>query len=518
MVRLVALASLACVAPLSAQLIPVKTIPIAQGNQFQIFPAANLGMGSVSIALEDPVQDPFVNPASASRLRASRFFSSPTVYSVSRGAGGGRSLPVAILARRANWYGGLALALQQVEPSRPPRSDNDVIFAPADRHVGPTPPLPPSGGGFGPGPIGVNTREDLRAHGNRFAFGMIGRSIPSRNISIGASALWNGLHAVDGVDLLYDGSRRLAQSGHSLDLRVGALKEWPGERGTRALEALVVHNRFRTTHDVTFGDQFWDPNTQQFFEQLRRQRNFDHTSTWGLQLNYRMPVATPGWRIGWLVVANRSTHPMVADNELSTLPAVPRDPGRTTAYNLGIGVAKMRGLSRFGLDVIYEPMASYTWTAASDPVLTTAGDTIPIGGKTVENRFRFTNALFRIGVDEVLRFDGTGDAVGIQLGLIGHAIRYRLAQRDHVQQLQRNVRASWFEWTPTWGLSVRLPELELRYQGRSTKGAGRPQPNFFFGGPVAFAGTSIVGAPIGQFQMTDVSTVTHQISISVPLR
>src|SRR6267154_1309977 len=110
-------------APVRAQLIPIKTIPIAQGDQFQLFPANNLGMGSVSIALADSLNDPFVNPATGTRVAGARFFSSPTVYNVSRKAGGGRSLPLAVLARRAAWYGGLALALQQVDPSRPPQAD-----------------------------------------------------------------------------------------------------------------------------------------------------------------------------------------------------------------------------------------------------------------------------------------------------------------------------------------------------------------------------------------------------------
>jgi hypothetical protein len=501
--------SLCVIQPARAQLIPVKTIPLAQGNQFQIFPSANLGMGSISIALEDPIQDPFVNPATGSRLEVSRFFSSPTVYSVTRGTGGGRSLPLAVLARRANWYGGLALALQQVEPSRPPEPDGGVVFAGVD-------PLPP----FGPGQVQVVPGPDLRAHGNQFAFAMVGRSIATRNISIGASVLWNGLHAVDGVDLLYDGSRRLSQSGHSLDLRAGALKGWSGVRGSRSLEAILLHNRFRARHDVTFADLFWDPATQQFQEQARHERNFDHTSTWGLQLNYRMPLAAPGWRIGWLAVANRSSHPRIPNYELTNLPAIPRDPGRTTAYNLGIGVAKMRGLSRFGVDLIYEPIASYTWDDADAPVLTSAGDTIAVGGKMIENRFRFSNALFRIGVDEVVRLKDA-DAIALQLGLIIHSINYRLRQRDHVQLQLHSLKSSWVEWTPTWGLSVRLPTVELRYQGRATKGAGRPQSNFFFGGPVLHgAGLSIIGPPPidSRLVMTDVSTVTHQISVSLPLR
>jgi hypothetical protein len=505
-VRLAAL-SFCIISPARAQLIPVKTIPIAQGNQFQIFPSANLGMGSVSIALDDPVEDPFVNPATGSRLQASRFFSSPTVYSVTRGAGGGRSLPLAVLARRANWYGGLALALQQVDPSRPPQPDGGVIVnAPV-----PTPPLPP----FGqtqvlPGP-------DLRAHGNRFAFAMIGRSIPGSNLSIGASVLWNGLHAVDGVDLLYAGSRRVAQSGHSLDLRVGALKQWPGERGARSLEAILLHNRFAATHDVLYADVFWDPGTLQFQEQARTEHNLDHTNTWGLQLDYQMPLAAPGWRIGWLATANRASHPKIPNYELENVPVIPRDPGRTAAYNLGIGVSKVRGPARFGVDIIYEPIASYTWADAAAPVVTTAGDTIGLGGKTIENRFRFSNALFRIGVDEVLQANGT---TAFQLGLIVHSIHYRLAQHDNVQLQQRSLESGWVEWTPTWGLSLRLPEIELRYQGRATKGGGRPQSSQIFIGvrEMAVAGGTILAAPTGQLFMTDVSTVTHQISVSLPLR
>jgi len=507
--RAVCLATLSfCfVSPAQAQLIPIKTIPIAQGNQFQIFPSNNLGMGSVSIALPDSLQDPFVNPATGSRLQTSRFFSSPTVYSVTRGTGGGRSLPLAVLARRANWYGGLALALQQVDPSRPPEPDGGVIVDVAL----------PNPGGFGP--TSVVPSPDLRAHGNQFAFGMIGRSIPGRNLSIGASVLWNGLHALDGVDLLYAGSRRLAQSGHSLDLRVGALKEWPGERGARTLEATLLRNTFAATHEVTYADAFWDPTTQQFQEQARIERNFDRSNTWGLQLDYRMPLPTPGWRIGWLATANRSSQPKIPNYELANVPAVPRDPGRTSAYNFGVGVARVLGPSRFGIDVVYEPIASYTWAHAAAPIVTAAGDTIATGAKTLENRFRFSNALFRIGFDERLRLTSNDSTVAFQLGLILRSINYHLVQTDHVQLQQRSLDTRWIEWTPTWGLSLRFPNVEVRYQGRATKGGGRPGSPIFIGmGGVRLDGASLVAPPNGQVIMTDVSTVTHQISVSLPLR
>src|SRR5207237_1308007 len=84
---------LALAGPAAAQLISIKTVPIAQGDQFEIFPSNNFGMGSVSIALPDTLLDPFLNPAKGARLGAARFFGAPTAYGISQGAGGGRALP-----------------------------------------------------------------------------------------------------------------------------------------------------------------------------------------------------------------------------------------------------------------------------------------------------------------------------------------------------------------------------------------------------------------------------------------
>src|SRR5437868_14436825 len=78
-----------------AQLISIKTVPIAQGDQFDIFPSQHQGMGGVSIALADTLLDPFRNPARGARLAVPRLFASPTFYGVSKGTGGGRPLPFA---------------------------------------------------------------------------------------------------------------------------------------------------------------------------------------------------------------------------------------------------------------------------------------------------------------------------------------------------------------------------------------------------------------------------------------
>lgn len=100
-------ASAACLAaalmalahPALAQLISIRTVPVAQAEQFDIFPSNNLGMGGVSIAVADTLLDPFANPATGSRLGAARVFGSPGLYSVSSDAGGGRTLPIAAFLR-----------------------------------------------------------------------------------------------------------------------------------------------------------------------------------------------------------------------------------------------------------------------------------------------------------------------------------------------------------------------------------------------------------------------------------
>ena len=496
-------------APVRAQLIPIKTIPIAQGDQFQLFPANNLGMGSVSIALADSLNDPFVNPATGTRVAGARFFSSPTVYNVSRKAGGGRSLPLAVLVRSTGWYGGLALALQQVDPSRPPGPDQFFgVATPNDvRVVAVDPPIP---------------QPDTRAHGNEYAFAMVGRDLSGSNISIGASALWTGLHALDGVDLLYAGSRRVVQRGHTLDLRVGALKAWPGQWGARSLEALILHNDFAATHTVTYVDNFWDPAAELLLQRARVEQNLDRTHTWGMHLKYAFPFNAAGWRIGWIATVNQSSHPKIPNYELANVPAIPRDPGHSTAVDIGIGLSKVRGAATFGVDFVYEPIRSYTRADAVALMSTASGDTLRAGAKTVENHFHFSNTLLRIGAGRDIELRGLGKAVGLQLGLMLRSVRYSLNQQDNVQALQRQLTTGWMEWTPTWGLSLRFPEFEIRYRGSVTHGAGRPQSQFTAAPwglrDVALAGGTILAAPSGPLNLTDVNTTTHQISLSLPLR
>jgi hypothetical protein len=501
----VALSSLTVLAfPAGAQLIQIKTLPIADGDQWRIFPSANAGIGGVSIALSDSLLDPFVNPAKGSRVtpgRTGAFFGSPTFYSVSENAGGGRTIPLGGIARSGSTFGAVMLALQEIDA------------------------IAPTGSQFNP--PGVFTTDGLASTNpvtpsrqNKYAFGSVGRVFAKAGVSVAASGQWSGLRDIDGVDLLYAGSAGIAQHGNAVDARLGVTKEWSrGASGTQTLEAILLHNRFSMTHDVTWADQVWDPNTRLFASRPRVDHNLDQTDTWGLHLAYARPLADSGWRIGAIATANLASHPKLPDYQISQVMVIPWDPGHSGAYDIGVGLAKANGPTTFGLDAIYEPIRTHTWGEAHGPVQTASGTMIPEGGKTTENHFRFSNAILRTGVAHDLAL-GTDQKLTLQLGVALRSIDYTLDQFDHVANVGHTQDESWIEWTKTWGVSVHFSDLEMRYTGRMETGTGRPgiaSRGVVFA-PADAAGSNILAAPNGALTLTGVAVTTHQISISLPIR
>src|SRR5262245_5070278 len=94
--RLVRACCMGVLAPLvfaaHAQVIRVKTIPVAETEQFSFLPSA--GMASVSIAVPDTLLDPFINPAKGGRVRHSQYFGAPSFFTVSSNTGAGTTFPV----------------------------------------------------------------------------------------------------------------------------------------------------------------------------------------------------------------------------------------------------------------------------------------------------------------------------------------------------------------------------------------------------------------------------------------
>ncbi len=185
----------------AAQIIAVKTLPIADAGQFSFFPSLTAGMGGVTIAVTDSLNDPFVNPATGARLRVPLAFGSPSVFSVSGGAGRGRTYPLGVLGRRGASFGGAAVALQSITEAQPSGAITSAAFPESQSDAG---------------------RSGPRS--NHYGFLMLGHTLAASGLSLGASAHWSDLGTIDGTSLLYADSRSVSQAGRLADFRVGSSK------------------------------------------------------------------------------------------------------------------------------------------------------------------------------------------------------------------------------------------------------------------------------------------------------
>ena len=200
--RILLCALLLCVfaPPLFAQWIPIRTVPIIAGNQTDFLPSVARGMGNLSIAFDDPLGDPFINPAKAQRLNGLTLFTSPTRNSWSNEDGtpvstvrGSSSYPGAALnsvpfggfLQRDNLFGGVLVSYQGYNAERTQGGSNWIR---------------PTVVGF-PEPV---TRSDIG--NNTYVFGLFGMQFPDANVSVAGSVSWGKYGAMDGVNLLYPGS------------------------------------------------------------------------------------------------------------------------------------------------------------------------------------------------------------------------------------------------------------------------------------------------------------------------
>jgi hypothetical protein len=474
-------------APLTAQLVTPKTVPVHQSDQFAIFPSDRVGMAGVAVAVDDTLADPFVNnPAKATRLRQPVLFATPYFHAISENRGGGRTLPLGGAGSFGRWSAAGLVALQQLD-------------RPSARW-------------------GARTSE--RNATNRYAAGVLARRFDG-GVSVGVSALHAGLGAVDGVDLLYAGSDRIRQDGGLTDLRLGATKQWAGGR---VLDVVALHNRTDMTHDVHFTTWRWDPVARRASMTERDEHNVDRTHIWGAHTQLVQPVGTNGWRVGGLATFNRLSHPKIPNYVIMN---IPRDPGTTFGYNVGVAAGRVVGPTTFGVDVTYEPMTSETWADAATDT-TGPGGLIRAGGRTVENRFRFDNMRLRVGAGRDYAIGGDRkSAIGYQVGLAAYAIDYRLRQWNRVQGSYRVQDEDWMEWTPTLALRIRARDLDVRYAYRATCGngnsclsGGRADDGLVFapnaGGDLGTGG--VIAAPSAPLTFDGGRASAHQLTIVVPIR
>lgn len=477
--------------PLFGQFIGIKSVPVASGNQFLILPSQTRGLGELSIAIDDPMGDPYRNPAKGIRISQNRMFSSPVFYQISGENGSGRTLPLGIALKRGDWYGGGAVAFQQISASE--QNEPPVIFTIAD------------------GRANIRNSHTLRDKNrlNWYGVGFVGKKLSDR-FSAGAGISWAGLDAVDGVEFLYGGSQNIEQTGHQLDLRVGLLGEWPGDR---TVEAVLLHRNFDMTHDVTYLRWRWDDFSGNSIPVAETERNLDRTRTWGLHLGYSRPIGRRGWKGGSIFTVNRKSHPKIPNYALMN---IPRDPGNTWAFNLGMGFSRQGNAGDVvGFELIFEPIWSNTWADAATTIITPDDRIIPRGAKTVNNDFSFTNWIIRFGVGH----QTPAKTFGFQLGMQVYIIQYWLDQTNFIEKFKRSQRERWAEWTPSLGLVWKFEQLELRYTGLITFGTGRPGLSGGLVSTDAAAGrtSDVILAPAGQLALASAHTITHQVMVAIPL-
>ena len=478
-----------------AQIISVKTTPLAESDQFSFYPTSDLGIAGVSIASRDTMHDPFVNPAKGRRLRRGFAFGAPTFFSASRNTGTGETLPAGVMGHSGANFGGASLAIQSLTDG----GGNASLFPP-----------PPTAG-----PDGATFPSDAfnRSHTNRYAFVMLGHSFEAARLSLGVSAAWSTLEGIDGVRLLYAGTSALEQSGGSRELRLGALKEW---RGDQSLEAVVVDHRLSMSQLAGFSDSYWVPIGHTTVQKARVEDDRDQTRVAGVQLQYQRQLFNSGWRVGAMVTANRIDQPHMPRSEFTSIPS---DRGRSSAFDVGLGLSRSSRGTSFAIDAIFEPITSHLAATADSQIIANSGATIGAGSALVDNRLHFSNAIGRIGLSHDFALEDDGWALRLLVGVQARAIDYTLDQRDVVRESVRSGRASWMEWTRTWGWTLRVPAVEFRYAGRLTTGAERPVQPRFTGvfSPVSDVAIPFPG-PRASFTMEHVSVITQQLSLSFPIR
>jgi hypothetical protein len=483
----VAISTAASTAPGAAQLIPVRTVPVASGDQFRLVPSASMGMGGTRYAVDDSLADAWNHPARGGAIGSTLFLGSPTFYGISDDGGGGRSFPVSGLFTGSQWFGGASLALQQVE--------ND-----------------PGGTRFCSDVCCFSGRTgtlDDQFGRNVYASGFAGRRLGGGAWSVGIGTSVARLEAMDGVDLLYAGATSIEQSGDILDLRASVERQGETDR----IGAVVALNRVSMTHDVTYDEWIWNDSLQEGSVVRRLEKNQDHTRTFATQLLWDRRLAAPGWRIGASATLNYKDHPKIPNYSIQN---IPRDPGTTWAFEAGFGVSRSDERTTFALDVGVQPTWSDTWQNADSTDVDASEGRLEEGDRSIENEFSFLNFVLRTGLSHRV------SVVELQAGLDVRSYGYTLEQYDWVDVTRREQDEAWTEWAPTFGAALFLDALDVRYALRLTNGTGTPGLARQFPGPgletLAGLSNDFILAPGAPLTLEPARVVTHQISVVIPVR
>jgi hypothetical protein len=472
-----------------SQEIHIRTVPLAANNQSDFQPSLSRGMGNLSIAFDDPLSDPFTNPAKASKLQGVNLFFSPTRNSWSNEEGsilfsnsgsskykgtGINSLPFGLFLKKDNFFAGGLITYQSYSSER---STNDNLWLDLSR----------------------NNTEKNDIGDNTYLFGLIGTYFPELKISLAGSISWSDFEAIDGVNLLYPGSSDINQDGWAVNYKFGLTGELSEQD---QLDFVVGRSIFKSSHEVIYDNPIWFlADVRPGMSMYRTELNKDESNSWVVHTKYNHNINNK-WRVGTVFIVNWKEHPKIPNYSLAN---IPRDPGNSTAYNIGAGFTYSGERTTIGLEYIYEPISSYTWAEAGEDFVFTSKF------KTVENFFDFYNHIFRAGLNSRTEYDWLSFRLGVQL----HFNKYNLKQDDNIFRTSRTADENWLETTLCGGLTFKFSNIQMLYSlqvilGNGMVGAeGNGITRTFIEDAVR---NDFIIAPYGDLVVDEIPLVTQQIS------
>ena len=98
-----------------SQLIGIKSIPLATGDQFNMYPAENYGMAGLTIAVDDTLNDAYHNPAKGASIQGINLVTLPHFYSITKDLGSAQNFPLGFNYGNNEWFCGGMFSLQQLK-------------------------------------------------------------------------------------------------------------------------------------------------------------------------------------------------------------------------------------------------------------------------------------------------------------------------------------------------------------------------------------------------------------------
>jgi hypothetical protein len=463
-------ATLLFFARLFGQGIQVKTIPLLSTDQFAMTPSFRDDMGGVTLALRDPCQDLWENPARFSGSKSHLFlaprlnhwsYGQETAYHYRSGSplattsemlSSSRlfALPAAFVYRNGNSYGSGLLAAQTVSAQN-------------------------------------SNQENFNAGNFPFA-AAAGHYFPALRTAIGLGASYIHLEGMDGVYLLYPNASRLSQRGRARQLRIGL------------------------AGDLKSGDG-WSLAASRYDYRMRQSalgvENMDENEGWSVHADYTKrlsPVLDAALSLAW----DQKHHPKIPEYPLAS---IPRDPGNTRGLSIGAGLKWQQNQTLAAIDLVYEPIDVKTWADAAGDVTAWDGRIFHKGDITMRNDYQFHNLIVRSGgqISPLSWLD-------LRSGLQVRFYSYDYYQNDFINRIEHRTKPQreWTEFEYTSGATVKLKNLDLTYSLRIQMGTGLLERQWFWfwnAMEKSFAQADFIVPPTATLNVTPVTYYTQRITL-----